>query len=127
MGKATKSRNIATLLFVGVVWVVITAAGISRARSLGWPTCLTDEGVLAILPLSLGILAIAVFRRKELVGSQTAKCVNCGGEISAGQLHPWQALVAICFFPIGLLSLLFGRAKSECPNCKQQERNTNAT
>jgi len=52
--------TLAALGFVGLVWMLITLAGLSRAVSVGWPACMGDEGVLAMLGLSLGMLVIVV-------------------------------------------------------------------
>jgi hypothetical protein len=34
-----------------------------------------------------------------------------------GGFKGWQILVAICFFPIGLLALMADREATKCPKC----------
>lgn len=44
-------------------------------------------------------------------------CPKCGAGASRGGIPIWQIVVAICFFPIGLLALLAGRNPTVCPKC----------
>lgn len=44
-------------------------------------------------------------------------CPKCQTLTEKGQFHPWQLIVAICFFPIGLLALLADRKPTQCSNC----------
>ena len=44
-------------------------------------------------------------------------CPRCGGPGLKGSFRAWQIIVSICFFPIGLLSLLAGRSPSRCLSC----------
>jgi DNA-directed RNA polymerase subunit RPC12/RpoP len=44
-------------------------------------------------------------------------CPKCGTLTSQGSWPVWVIVVAICFFPIGLLALLAGRNPAHCPNC----------
>lgn len=44
-------------------------------------------------------------------------CPKCGKIINQGPIPAWQIVVAICFFPIGLLALLAGREPTTCPYC----------
>ena len=43
---------------------------------------------------------------------------KCSALATLGCIPAWQIIVAICFFPIGLLALLGGRKPTECPSCK---------
>jgi len=45
-------------------------------------------------------------------------CPKCGTLAPQGGFPVWQIVVAICFFPVGLLAFLAGRKPTECPNCK---------
>ena len=44
-------------------------------------------------------------------------CPKCGELSNRGKYRVWQIIVAICFFPIGLLALLAGRNPTVCPKC----------
>jgi hypothetical protein len=44
-------------------------------------------------------------------------CPKCGRITSQGGYAAWQIIVAICFFPLGLLSLLAGRQPTTCNHC----------
>ena len=44
-------------------------------------------------------------------------CPKCNGLAELGGYAPWQWIVAICFFPIGLLAFLAGRQPSVCRGC----------
>jgi hypothetical protein len=44
-------------------------------------------------------------------------CPKCSTLVNRGGFYGWQIVVAICFFPIGLLSLLAGRKPTTCFNC----------
>jgi hypothetical protein len=43
--------------FVAIVWVMITCLAGSRARMLGWPDFLRDEGVVVLSACSMSIVA----------------------------------------------------------------------
>lgn len=45
-------------------------------------------------------------------------CPNCGKIINQAGFPAWEIIVAICFFPLGLLALLAGREATTCPHCK---------
>jgi len=44
-------------------------------------------------------------------------CPKCSTQAQQGGFPAWQILVAICFFPLGLLALLAGRKPTVCHNC----------
>lgn len=44
-------------------------------------------------------------------------CPKCGSPAERGSFQVWQIIVSICFFPVGLLSLLAGRKPTVCPKC----------
>ena len=44
-------------------------------------------------------------------------CPKCQAMAYRGGIPIWQIVVAIIFFPIGLLALLAGRKPTECPSC----------
>ena len=44
-------------------------------------------------------------------------CPKCNAMATRGGFHVWQIIVSICFFPIGLLSLLAGRKPTQCNSC----------
>lgn len=45
-------------------------------------------------------------------------CPKCSEMANQGGFYTWQIIVAICFFPVGLLALLCGRKPTQCPKCK---------
>jgi hypothetical protein len=47
----------------------------------------------------------------------TVSCPKCGSLASRGGFPVWVIVVAICFFPVGLLALLAGRKPTQCGNC----------
>ncbi len=47
----------------------------------------------------------------------TVSCPKCGSLTSQGGFPAWVIIVAICFFPVGLLALLAGRKPTQCGNC----------
>ena len=44
-------------------------------------------------------------------------CPKCDTPCEKSGYQTWQILVAICFFPIGLIALLMDRAPTLCPKC----------
>lgn len=44
-------------------------------------------------------------------------CPKCGKMTNRGGFAAWQIIVAICFFPLGLLALLAGRKPTTCSSC----------
>lgn len=44
-------------------------------------------------------------------------CPRCGQPAKKGGYQAWQIIVAIIFFPIGLLALLADKEPSTCPSC----------
>lgn len=44
-------------------------------------------------------------------------CPKCSTPTPRNGYPAWVIIVAICFFPVGLLALLAGRSPSRCPNC----------
>lgn len=44
-------------------------------------------------------------------------CPKCGEVTKRGGYPAWQIIVAICFFPIGLLAFLGGRKPTICQKC----------
>lgn len=44
-------------------------------------------------------------------------CPKCNALAEQGGYAAWQWIVSICFFPLGLLSLLAGRQPSTCKSC----------
>ena len=44
-------------------------------------------------------------------------CPRCGTVTMASGYPVWVIIVAICFFPLGLLALLAGRKPTQCPKC----------
>jgi hypothetical protein len=44
-------------------------------------------------------------------------CPRCGNLANRGGYPVWAIVVAICFFPIGLLALLVQREPTKCPSC----------
>lgn len=70
--------------------------------------------------------------------SSQLSCPKCSALAEQGGFSAWQWIVSICFFPIGLLSLLAGRKPTVCPKCNHSwkgistahvviERNDNTT
>ena len=47
----------------------------------------------------------------------TISCPKCGSLTSQAGFPAWVIVVAICFFPVGLLALLAGRKPTQCGNC----------
>ncbi len=44
-------------------------------------------------------------------------CPKCGTIVERAGYPVWVIIVAICFFPIGLLALLAGRKPTQCGKC----------
>jgi hypothetical protein len=44
-------------------------------------------------------------------------CPKCGNMTNRSGYPVWAIIVAICFFPIGLLALLVGREPTRCGHC----------
>jgi len=44
-------------------------------------------------------------------------CPKCGELTKKGGYKAWQIIVAICFFPIGLLALLADKEPTVCQKC----------
>jgi len=44
-------------------------------------------------------------------------CPKCDSHTKKGGYKTWQILVAICFFPIGLLALFMDKEPTKCGNC----------
>lgn len=44
-------------------------------------------------------------------------CPKCQNATEKGGYHMWQILVAICFFPIGLLALFVDKKPTVCHGC----------
>ena len=44
-------------------------------------------------------------------------CPKCGELTKQGGFKTWQIIVAICFFPIGLLALLADKEVTSCQKC----------
>ena len=44
-------------------------------------------------------------------------CPKCSHQATQGGVPAWQIIVAICFFPLGLLALLAGRNPTTRPSC----------
>lgn len=45
-------------------------------------------------------------------------CPKCGELTNRGGFKPWQIIVSICFFPIGLLALMADRNPTQCGKCQ---------
>ena len=44
-------------------------------------------------------------------------CPKCSTQTKTGGYQTWQIVVSVCFFPIGLLSLLAGKKPTTCGKC----------
>jgi hypothetical protein len=44
-------------------------------------------------------------------------CPSCSKGTSQGGFPSWAIIVAICFFPLGMLALLAGRNPTNCQHC----------
>jgi hypothetical protein len=44
-------------------------------------------------------------------------CPKCSALTEKGGYQTWQIVVAVCFFPIGLLALLAEKKPSRCHSC----------
>jgi len=44
-------------------------------------------------------------------------CPKCSELTEKGKYKTWQILVAICFFPIGLLALMVDKEPTRCNKC----------
>ncbi len=44
-------------------------------------------------------------------------CPKCNNAVVLSGYPAWAIIVAICFFPLGLLALLAGRKPSRCQHC----------
>ena len=109
--------TIVALSVVAVIWMAITFLAAARARVVGWPGILSDEGVLALVAISVTLLVIVVLGRNEIAKGSKTTCPKCGGTATAGRFSAWQFVIVICFFPLGLLALLAGQQPAQCPAC----------
>jgi hypothetical protein len=118
--------RIVALSFVAVVWMLMTFLAAARGRVVEWPALLSDESVIALATTSATLLVIVVLARNEIAKGNKRTSPKCGGNATAGRCNAWQFIVAICFFPLGLLALLAGRQPAQCPECNHswQARNT---
>jgi len=55
-------------------------------------------------------------QKKETYMTQIS-CPKCSEMANRGGFKGWQIIVAICFFPLGLLALLADREPTRCPKC----------
>jgi hypothetical protein len=53
-------------------------------------------------------------RRTEMA---MVSCPKCSKQTAQGGFPAWEIIVAICFFPLGLLALLAGRKPTTCQHC----------
>ena len=106
--------TIVALGFVAVIWMLLTFVTVGRAVKFG----VNDGIALTFLPFSLGLLVLVVIKRGEILKSHNVLCPKCGTVTQSGQYAAWQFLVTICFFPLGLLSLLAGRVPAKCRQCE---------
>jgi len=44
-------------------------------------------------------------------------CPKCDTQTAQGGYHAWQIIVAICFFPIGLIALFMDKQPTRCSSC----------
>ena len=44
-------------------------------------------------------------------------CPKCDTPCQKGGYKTWQIIVAICFFPIGLIALLLDKEPTQCHKC----------
>ena len=44
-------------------------------------------------------------------------CPKCSKPAQQGSFHTWQIIVAICFFPVGLIALLLEKQPSKRMDC----------
>lgn len=51
------------------------------------------------------------------MASKIVSCPKCDGMAQGGGFNTWQIVVSICFFPIGLLSLLASKKPNICHKC----------
>lgn len=51
-------------------------------------------------------------------GKVEISCQKCGQTTERAGYPTWVFVVAILFFPLGLLALLAGRKPTECSNCR---------
>lgn len=76
---------------------------------IGAPELVICLGLLFILIL---LVVLVTGRTVELT------CPKCGTLTKRGGYAGWQIVVAILFFPIGLLALAAGRQPTECMECR---------
>jgi len=55
--------------------------------------------------------------RERWIQMAVVSCPKCSQMTAQGGIPAWQIIVAICFFPIGLLALLAGREPTRCSSC----------
>ena len=59
----------------------------------------------------------AHLNKEEESRGESTVVSKCGEMATRGGFKGWQIIVAICFFPIGLLALLADRNPTTCPKC----------
>lgn len=47
-------------------------------------------------------------------------CPKCNEPSKKGGFKAWQIVVAVCFFPLGMLALLADKNPTTCPKCGNQ-------
>jgi hypothetical protein len=62
--------------------------------------------LLAKAPVSRGVRFMALI-----------SCPKCSKSTAQSGFAAWQIIVAICFFPLGMLALLAGRKPTICSSC----------
>lgn len=51
------------------------------------------------------------------INMAVVNCPKCSEFATKGGYHTWQIIVAVCFFPIGLLALLAEKEPNKCLKC----------
>jgi len=77
-------------------------------------------GSWQVLLILLIVVGIAVLLIRAITGNQAVhqlSCPKCSELVSRGKYKTWQIVIAICFFPIGLLALLADRKPTVCAKC----------
>ncbi len=103
-------------IFTFLVGVSMVGAGYSSMQSGNWGMPVVGVTVVGgSVILFLRYLRLLVTRISEVV--TMVSCPNCSKQTPRGRLPEGRIMVAICFFPWGLLALRAGRKPTTCQHC----------
>lgn len=82
----------------------------------GRPSKGTQEGLEELTTAAGRMTSSLALEPPERRMSQVS-CPKCSTLVKQGGFPAWQIIIAILFFPLGMLALLAGRKPTTCSNC----------